>query len=146
MKNILRLSIFLILLLSWGAVNGCSKADPSQFAVLASQDDTVAHAFQNGISDLVVEIKGEVIRLLPDDLKGSRHQRFIIRLLSGQTLLISHNIDLAQRIDDLQVGDHVELRGEYEWNNKGGVVHWTHHDPQFRRPGGWIKHQNEVYR
>ncbi|QOY51204.1 DUF3465 domain-containing protein [Candidatus Sulfurimonas baltica] len=40
---------------------------------------------------------GDVIRVLSDDNTGSRHQRFIIRLSSGQTLLIAHNIDLAPK-------------------------------------------------
>jgi Protein of unknown function (DUF3465). len=50
---------------------------------------------------------------LPDDEQGSRHQRFILRLASGRTLLVAHNIDLAPRIDGLQVGDQVAFSGEY---------------------------------
>ncbi|MBT3350468.1 MAG: DUF3465 domain-containing protein [Nitrospinaceae bacterium] len=88
---------------------------------------------------------GEVVRLLKDDLKGSRHQRFIIRLKGGQTLLISHNIDLAPRVP-LATGDEVEVRGRYEWNAKGGLLHWTHHDPEGKRPGGWIRLEGNVYR
>ncbi len=57
-------------------------------------------------------------------------KNFILKLNSGQTLLVAHNIDLAPRIPNLQVGDSVEFYGEYEWNKKGGVLHWTHKDPQ----------------
>jgi hypothetical protein len=85
-----------------------------------------------------VETDGSVIRLLPDDREGAAHQRFILRLASGRTVLVAHNIDLARRIP-LHVGDIVRLRGRYEWNEKGGVIHWTHHDPGDRKSGGWIE-------
>jgi len=88
---------------------------------------------------------GTVIRVLPDDDDGDRHQRFILRLASGQTLLVAHNIDLAPRVSDLHVGDRVEYRGEYIPNDKGGVVHWTHRDPAGRHPAGWLKHDGQTF-
>ena len=88
---------------------------------------------------------GTVIRILADDNDGSRHQRFILRLPGGGTLLIAHNIDLAPRINGIREGDTVEFHGEYAANSKGGVIHWTHHDPQGRHPGGWLRHQGKTY-
>jgi hypothetical protein len=102
-------------------------------------------AYQNRQSNLQVKGSGVVIRLLPDDLKDSRHQRFILKLSSGQTVLISHNIDLAPRINALKENDKVEFYGEYEWNAKGGVIHWTHYDPEGRHPNGWLKHHGVTY-
>ncbi|GAA4493295.1 DUF3465 domain-containing protein [Pseudaeromonas paramecii] len=102
-------------------------------------------AYQNQQSDLQVQGAGQVSRILPDDNKGSRHQKFLLRLATGQTILIAHNIDLAQRIGGLQEGDTVEFFGEYEWNDKGGVVHWTHHDPGGRHTDGWLKHNGTLY-
>ncbi len=107
--------------------------------------DEILEAYRNGESDRWVEAAGRVSRLLPDDNEGSRHQKFIVRLANDHTILISHNIDLAPYID-LQVGDAVAFRGEYEWNDRGGVVHWTHHDPRGRREGGWIDHDGRRYR
>ena len=88
---------------------------------------------------------GEVIRVLSDDNDGSRHQRFIVRISSGRTLLIAHNIDLAPRVPSIRVGDRVSFYGEYEWNDKGGVIHWTHRDPRNRHPAGWVEHKGKRY-
>ena len=88
---------------------------------------------------------GIVIKVLPDDTNGSQHQRFIIKLASGQTVLIAHNIDLAPRLGGLAAGDRVEFYGEYEWNSQGGVVHWTHHDPAGRHIGGWLQYRGRQY-
>jgi hypothetical protein len=87
---------------------------------------------------------GTVTRVLADDNDGSRHQRFIIRLSNQQTLLVAHNIDLADRIP-LRAGDSISLRGRYETNNRGGVIHWTHHDPSGRARGGWIEYNGKRY-
>ncbi len=108
-------------------------------------ESTVAQAFSRQQSDQQVRGSAKVIKLLPDDLKGSRHQKFIIRVPSGQTLLVAHNIDLAPRIKGLRKGDRIEFYGEYEWNEKGGVLHWTHHDPQGRHIDGWLKHNGKTY-
>jgi hypothetical protein len=114
----------------------------------ASGDNAVsalATAYQNQQSDVQVQANGRVTKLLADDNDGSRHQRFIVQLASGQTVLISHNIDLASRVASLGKGDSVEFYGEYEWNAKGGVVHWTHRDPEHRHVDGWIKHRGRTY-
>lgn len=96
-------------------------------------------------SDMQVSGTGIVTKILADDLKGSRHQKFIVKLPNGATLLISHNIDLASRIDSLKEGDTLDFYGEYEWNSRGGVVHWTHHDPKGHHPHGWLKHNGRLY-
>ena len=105
----------------------------------------IAEAYRSQRSDVQVTGTGTVKKVLRDDLDGSRHQRFLLRLDNNQTLLVAHNIDLAPRIDNLRVGDTVAFHGEYEWNNQGGVLHWTHHDPGGRHPGGWLKHEGRKY-
>jgi len=111
----------------------------------SDSNDAVAAAFGEHRSHVQVRGAGQVSRLLPDDNDGSRHQRFILRMASGQTLLIAHNIDLAARVDDLQVGDTVEFNGEYDWDPRGGVIHWTHHDPLARHASGWLRHDGRSY-
>jgi hypothetical protein len=116
------------------------------FSVSSSNSDIVLqNAYNNRESNLQVKGKGVVIRMLSDDLQGSQHQRFILQLDNGQTILISHNIDLAPRINGLKSDDIVEFYGEYEWNSKGGVIHWTHHDPSKRHVAGWLKHEGRTY-
>lgn len=139
-------AVFVILLLL--AIVGCQKPVETDAQLKNVSFDDIAlieKAFKNKQSNLWVKSSGEVVGILPDDLEGSRHQRFIVRLNNDQTLLISHNIDIAPRVSDFQVGDQVSFYGEYEWNDKGGAVHWTHHDPQFRRAGGWIEHKGKKY-
>lgn len=113
--------------------------------VRSVDDDAIGRAFASRADGAQVAGEGTVIRLLPDDLNGSRHQRFIVELASGQTLLISHNIDLAPRINALEVGDSVRFSGEYVWNEKGGVVHWTHRDPRGSHMAGWLVHNGRTY-
>jgi hypothetical protein len=108
-------------------------------------DSAIARAFKGRKSDVQVEGEGTVERILADDLAGGKHQRFIVRLASGQTILISHNIDLAPRVDGLQKGDSIGFYGEYIWNSQGGIVHWTHHDPQSRHVAGWLKYKGQTY-
>jgi hypothetical protein len=110
-----------------------------------TDDSALTRAYTNRKSDVQVTGSGVVIKNLADDTSGSRHQKFILRLASGQTLLIAHNIDLAPRINSLRKGDTVKFYGEYEWNAKGGVVHWTHHDPNGNHVGGWLKHNGNIY-
>lgn len=110
-----------------------------------STDSIIKQAFHNRTSNLQVSGSGVVVSSLPDDLDGSRHQKFILRLSSGQTLLVAHNIDLAPRINSLGRGDRISFNGEYEWNAKGGVLHWTHHDPAGRHESGWLQHEGRKY-
>ena len=112
----------------------------------AGDDDPIGRAFASRASDIQVEGEGTVIRLLSDDVNGSRHQRFIVELASGQTLLIAHNIDIAPRIDGLEAGDSVRFYGEYVWNAKGGVIHWTHRDPLGKHVSGWLVHNGKTYK
>lgn len=105
----------------------------------------IEQAFQQKYSNIQVRSVGTVKAVLRDDNEGSQHQKFILELSNGQTVLIVHNIDLAPRIDALEKGDRVEFFGEYEYSTQGGVVHWTHHDPQKNHVDGWLKHKNKTY-
>lgn len=83
--------------------------------------------------------------MVRDDNDGSRHQRFVLDMRNGQTVLIAHNIDLAERVP-VGIGDRIRFRGMYEWNELGGLVHWTHRDPLGVEDGGYVKFRRRTYR
>ena len=89
-------------------------------------------------------LQGTVIRNLKDDQEGDRHQKFLVQVAKDLTLLVSHNIDVASRVP-VREGDTVKIQGEYVWNNRGGVIHWTHRDPNGRQAVGWIEINGKHY-
>lgn len=129
----------------WTQYHSPSVPESRASGIESSGDAECARALAARASGVRVQGRGIVTKILPDDNEGSRHQRFVVRLQSGQTLLIAHNIDIASRIGSLRVGDTVGFSGEYAWNAKGGVVHWTHRNPAGRHAGGWLEHQNRTY-
>lgn len=113
----------------------------------ATVDDQqkIMQAYQQQLSNIQVQSKGEVKAILADDNDGSKHQKMILKLENGLTVLVAHNIDLAPRVEGLRKGEIVEFYGEYEYSPKGGVIHWTHHDPQGKHVDGWLKYQGKSY-
>lgn len=144
-KTVITLAISIVVAI-YGYVENSSNPITTVQQQRKSSDQLLQKAYRNRQSDIQVKGSGIVIKILSDDIHGSRHQRFILRLSSGQKLLITHNIDLAPKITSLQKGDIVEFNGEYEYNAKGGVLHWTHHDPNRRHADGWLKHKDRMYK
>ncbi|MDR0851820.1 MAG: DUF3465 domain-containing protein [Clostridiales Family XIII bacterium] len=107
--------------------------------------DVFAQLYADHKSDVQVQGTGLVTKILDDDNDGDRHQRFIITLSSGQTLLIAHNIDIAPRVEPLEIGDTVEFYGEYYFTAEGGGIHWTHKDTSGKHVDGYIIHHNTVF-
>lgn len=155
-----RLRSMIPLLICLLALASCNEPAPSEISLpkprvdagidstLESQrtpDAAIKDAFDNNTSNLQVLVRGVVERHLADDLEGDKHQKFIVRLQSGQTLLVAHNIDLASRVPASSAGKTVYVFGEYEWNAQGGVVHWTHRDPGGTHADGWIQFDGTRY-
>lgn len=123
------------------ATAGAPRTEKSK----AQDPAEIEELFRARRSNVVVNCEGRVDKLLPDDREGSRHQKMIVRLSPKLTILVAHNIDLAPRVPAKE-GDWVEIRGEYEWSEKGGVLHWTHRDPAGKHASGWIRHGGSEYR
>jgi len=114
-----------------------SKQQQAIKKIRAAKNDTNAQFW--------IGFNGKIIKKLKDDLSGSRHQKFLVSPAKGLTLLVAHNIDLASRVP-IDIGDTISLYGRYEWNNRGGVMHWTHQDPKGKKKGGWIRANGKIYR
>jgi hypothetical protein len=140
------LLLCLAFLLNACEVSSSSTLAVSQFTASEAENAnaSVEDAYAKKLSDVQVSGHGVVMKLLPDDQKGARHQKFLVRINSQQTLLFAHNIDLAERLP-LKIGDTVSFNGEYVYNPKGGIVHWTHLDPQGMHTAGWVMLQGKKY-
>ena len=141
-----KLFILVIVLLFLGFYAGYPGLFPSSRGrVAAHRQSTITTAYRARKSNVQVSGEGIVSRVLPDDRQGIHHQKFILTLPSGQTLLVAHNIDLAPRIPHLKKGDRISFIGEYEWNPRGGVLHWTHKDPHGRHASGRLRRGEHIF-
>jgi len=129
--------IFLLLFAAWAwqSVPGY-KMEPGIGAV-----EKAYHSQQSG---LMVEVTGEIVRILSDDKSDLQNQKFVIRLQNGQVLLVTHDISVAETVP-VSINHEVTVRGEYSWTEPGGLIHWTHRDYSVNRRHGWIEHQGQKY-
>jgi uncharacterized protein DUF3465 len=111
-----------------------------------ADDAAIAADYHNHRSYVEVTADGTVVRLLPDRTSSTgTHEQFIIKLSSQNlTVEIEHNISVGARAP-IAEGDHVIVHGEYVWNSKGGLIHFTHHDPQGTHEGGYIEDNGKTY-
>ena len=123
-----------------GTTTAPERADPRPL-----DESALAQAIREKRSKVWVEGEALIVHLLKDDRDPPRHQRCLADVLGNHTIKISHNIDLAPRVP-WRKGQTVRFRGRFEWNDKGGVVHWTHHDPKGRKEGGWLEVAGQRYR
>ena len=109
-------------------------------------DAAIVTDFHNHQSNLEVTADGTIVRLLADRSSSTgTHEQFIIKLSSGDlTVEVEHNISIARRVP-VKEGDQVIVHGEYVWNAQGGLIHFTHHDPQGTHEGGYVVDGGTTY-
>jgi len=122
--------------LNAGSTTASALSAGDQSQVIIAQE---AHAYK-----VEVTVQAPVYKLLRDDTEGLPHQRFLVVLNNGTTVLIAHDVQMAPRVP-IKPGDVVTVHGEYIWNKKGGVIHWTHHTDTGRHMGGWIDFNGQRY-
>lgn len=105
-----------------------------------------AQAGDTALCDAIAQQKGVrfieadniwIERLLDDDLKPPKHQRWIGRLSCGARILLVYNISLCERVP-VQVGDRIQVGGELLFTRGLPLIHWLHEDPKNRRPHGYV--------
>jgi len=109
-------------------------------AATTADNAAVERDYAEHRSTVEVTAEGAVTSVLGDDSGPSgTHQRFIIRLTGAtQTVLVDNNVTIGQRVP-VAPADEVVVHGEYIWNDQGGLIHFTHHDPAPGHEGGWIE-------
>jgi Protein of unknown function (DUF3465) len=124
----------------------CGAASNPAAANASPDDAAIVADFQSHQSNVEVTGDGTIVRLLSDRTSSTgTHEQFIIKLSSQDlTVEIEHNISIAARVP-ASLGDHVIVHGEYIWNAEGGLIHFTHHDPQGTHEGGYIIDGGKTY-
>jgi hypothetical protein len=126
-------------ILAVGWLAACGASTPPD-------DAAIVNNFHNHQSNVEVTADATVVRLLADRTSSTgTHEQFIIKLTSGDlTIEVEHNISIAARAP-VKEGDHVIVHGEYIWSSQGGLIHFTHHDPQGTHQGGYIEDGGTTY-
>jgi hypothetical protein len=116
-------------------------------------DGGIGKLFKNKQSDVIVQASGTIVKILPDETDTSdgsgMHQKFLVELMPAGpredpiTIKIAHNFKFGRV--PAKEGDTVSFKGEYEWTEYGGTVHWTHHDPRGVHADGFIELDGKRY-
>lgn len=115
-------------------LGGNAEVDDSQ--VLAAQESRAI----NTLVTCTLPVK----KMLRPDNKGERHEKFLLKASNGTSILVAHNVSRAPVVP-ISAGDVVTVRGEYIWNAKGGLIHWTHRSDSPKHPGGFIEFHGQRY-
>ena len=122
-----------------------NSSQPELAVPVQCQDEAqVLAAQQSQARKVEVTVGDRVFKVLPDDREGLTHQRFLLKLNNGTTVLVAHDTSIAPHVP-LSEGDCIRIHGEYIWNSKGGVIHWTHHSNNGRHEPGWIELHGQRY-
>lgn len=113
------------------------QAPASRLSQEGLDQNQILQVQASGSSKVEVLFAAKVLKLLPDDTRGLPHQRFLLILNNGTTVLVAHDTKYAPKVP-IRAGDTVVIQGEYIWNKKGGLVHWTHHSDTPRHQSGYI--------
>ncbi|MBD5654093.1 MAG: DUF3465 domain-containing protein [Candidatus Eremiobacteraeota bacterium] len=127
------------------ALAACAPAATSADA----GNGAIYDAWRAGRSHVEVTASGTIARVLgtrPGRI--SAHEGFLLHLRGaagrGLTVRVEDNVDFTGAIP-LQPGADVVARGEYVYDSRGGIVHYTHRDPRGRHAAGYVETGGKLY-
>ncbi len=130
---------------------GCARAEnqaPGKTTGQAVQseagDAQAIRAQQLQLVKVPLTVTAPVKKMLKYDDRGLPHEKFLLGLSNGTTILVAHNTKMAPYVP-IQAGDVVTVHGEFIWNAKGGLIHWTHHTDTQSHEGGYIDFNGKRY-
>jgi hypothetical protein len=107
----------------------------------------VCQSFSSQASKQEVLAEGRIAYVLgTSNGPSGEHEGFLLKLSGDCDLLVrvETNVDITGPVP-LRAGETVTVKGEYEFEPTGGVVHWTHHDPAGRHIGGYVLAAGKLY-
>jgi hypothetical protein len=110
-------------------------------------DAAVCAAFQQQLSGVEVIADGTVAQKLGTAQGPSgEHEGFSLRLRSGcaLTLRVETNTAFTGPIP-LRVGERVTVKGEFDYDTDGGVIHWTHRAMGSHHQSGYVEAGGRFY-
>jgi hypothetical protein len=139
-----RTSSKLALLLAAVLSGGCAAA-PGDDAANAQIYD----AWRAARSGIEVQASGSIARVLGERSgRSGPHEGFLLHLTGagghGLTVRVESNLDIMGNFA-VHEGDAAIVRGQYEYDPGGGVLHWTHRDLAGRHPGGFVEVNGHRY-
>ena len=130
-----------------GVLAGCVNSSGSG-AAPGADNAAVYDDWQAQRSYVEVTASGTVTRLLGTRRGPSGdHEGFLMKLDGagrGLTIRVEDNVGLTGPVP-LVAGDALEVRGEYIFDPRGGLVHYTHRDPSGRHAAGFILTGGRLY-
>lgn len=114
-------------------------------------DDTsnagVCDAAARGASHVEVTASGTVVRVLGVARgRSDAHEGFLMRVECAQPVIVRVEANTSfTGTFALQRGTNASVKGEYETDPRGGVIHWTHRDPRGRHPDGYVRVGGATY-
>jgi hypothetical protein len=115
----------------------------------AASNATVYDAWRTHRSYVQVTASGSVARVLGTRLgPAGMHEGFLLHLNGaegrGLTVRVEDNTDLTGPIP-MSAGDDAVVRGEYIYDPRGGIIHYTHRDPRGHHPSGYVQVNGRLY-